>query len=262
MYYVYKNNQIIPHSLIHLVIILVVVFSCTLSSQMVLEQQIAGGTTPNNLDHFNNNNNNNNNRRQSDNIVVLMSANLSTANNNDFTSIFDGKSLEGWHMTGKGKFVIVQEDKALQSEGGTGLLWYTERKYNDFVLKLEWKVSEEGDNSGVFVRFPNPGDNPSIAFKEGYEIQIDDKAGDAIHKTGAIYDFAAPSKKIVLKPVGQWNTMEIHVINQSYNVIINGEKVTEFTGDRLTEGYIGLQAHDDKSKVSFRNIMIKEVKSS
>jgi hypothetical protein len=44
-------------------------------------------------------------------------------------------------------------------------------------------------------------------------------------------------------------------------VIINGQKVTEFTGSRLTEGYIGLQAHDDESKVSFRNIMIKEVKS-
>jgi Domain of Unknown Function (DUF1080) len=179
----------------------------------------------------------------------------------NFASIFDGKSLEGWDMAGKGKFVIVREDKALQSEGGTGLLWYTKKKYNDFVLKLEWKVSKESDNSGVFVRFPYPDDNPSIAVKEGYEIQIDNKADNAIHQTGAIYDFAAPIKKIVLKPLWQWNTMEIHVINQSYNVMINGEKVTEFTGDRLTEGYIGLQAHDDKSKVSFRNIMIKEVKS-
>jgi hypothetical protein len=55
--------------------------------------------------------------------------------------------------------------------------------------------------------------------------------------------------------------MEIQVINYSNTVIINGQKVTEFTGSRLTEGYIGLQAHDDESKVSFRNIMIKEVKS-
>src|SRR5919199_721059 len=179
----------------------------------------------------------------------------------NFVSIFDGKSLEGWDMAGKGKFVIVREDKALQSEGGTGLLWYTKKKYNDFVLKLEWKVSKESDNSGVFVRFPDPDDNPSIAVKEGYEIQIDNKASDAIHQTGAIYDFAAPIKKIVSKPVGQWNTMEIHVINQSYDVMINGEKVTEFAGDRLTEGYIGLQAHDDKSKVSFRNIIVKEVES-
>jgi len=54
--------------------------------------------------------------------------------------------------------------------------------------------------------------------------------------------------------------MEIQVLDQSYIVIINGEKVTEFTGSRLTEGYVGLQAHDDKSKVSFRNITVKEIK--
>ena len=55
--------------------------------------------------------------------------------------------------------------------------------------------------------------------------------------------------------------MEIQVLSQSYTVIINGQKVTEFTGSRITEGYVGLQTHDDKSKVSFRNILIKEVKS-
>jgi hypothetical protein len=54
--------------------------------------------------------------------------------------------------------------------------------------------------------------------------------------------------------------MEIQVVNQSYTVIINGEKVIEFTGSRMTEGYIGLQAHDDKSKVSFRNIKIKDTR--
>ncbi len=180
--------------------------------------------------------------------------------NSNFTSIFDGKTLDGWKMAGNGRFMIVESDAALQSEGGMGLLWYSENKYKNFIFRLEWKVSDEGDNSGVFVRFPEPDDNPNIAVREGYEIQIDDRAGDPIHQTGAIYDFAAPNK-IVSKPPGQWNTMEIQVLSQSYTVIINGKKVTEFTGSRMTEGYVGLQAHDDKSKVSFRNILIKEVKS-
>ena len=194
---------------------------------------------------------------------IRMSANnmSSASNNNDtnFTSIFDGKTLNGWKMAGDGRFVIVESDSALQSDKGGGLLWHSENKYKNFILKLEWKVSDEGDNSGVFVRFPDPNDNQNIAVREGYEVQIDDKAGNPIHQTGAIYDFAAPSK-VVSKPPGQWNTMEIQVVNQSYTVIINGQKVTEFTGSRLTEGYIGLQAHDDKSKVSFRNIMIKEIR--
>jgi len=194
---------------------------------------------------------------------IRMSANnmSSASNNNDtnFTSIFDGKTLNGWKMAGDGRFVILESDSALQSEKGGGLLWYSEKEYKNFILKLEWKVSDEGDNSGVFVRFPDPDDNQNIAVREGYEVQIDDKAGNPIHQTGEIYDFAAPSK-VVSKPPGQWNTMEIQALDQSYIVIINGEKVTEFTGSRMTEGYIGLQAHDDKSKVSFRNIMIKETR--
>ncbi|HKG90142.1 MAG TPA: DUF1080 domain-containing protein, partial [Nitrososphaeraceae archaeon] len=168
-----------------------------------------------------------------------------------------GKTLDGWKMAGDGRFIIVESDSALQSDKGGGLLWYSENKYKNFILKLEWKVSDEGDNSGVFVRFPDPDDNPNIAVREGYEVQIDSKAGNPIHQTGAIYDFAAPSR-IASKPPGQWNTMEIQVVNQSYTIIINEQKVTEFTGSRMTEGYVGLQAHDDKSKVSFRNIMIKE----
>ena len=74
------------------------------------------------------------------------------------------------------RFVIVESDAALQSEGGMGLLWYSEKIYKNFTLKLEWKVSDESDNSGVFVRFPDPDNNPNNAVREGYEIQIDDKA--------------------------------------------------------------------------------------
>jgi hypothetical protein len=159
-------------------------------------------------------------------------------------------------MAGNSRFAI-EEDKSMQTEGGTGLLWYTGKTYHDFVLKLDWKVSKKNDNSGVFVRFPDPGDDHHVASRRGYEIQIDDKAGNILHRTGAIYDFAGPTGPS--KNVGQWNTMEVQAIGQSYIVIINEKKVTEFTGDRLTEGFIGLQAHDDESEVSFRNIRIKEI---
>jgi hypothetical protein len=175
--------------------------------------------------------------------------------------LFDGQSIDGWHMAGPGKFVLVEYDKSLRSEGGMGLLWYTKNKYKDFVLKVDWKVSRRNDNSGVFIRFSNPDNDPMIAVDTGYEIQIDDMAmpdGNSLHKTGAIYNFAAPSNA-ASKPVGQWNTFEIEVTNQKYSVTLNGEKVIpKFTGNRLTEGYIGIQNHDAYSHVSFRNIRIKE----
>ena len=77
-----------------------------------------------------------------------------------------------------------------------GLLWYTKKKYKDFILKIDWKVNRRNDNSGVFIRFSDPDNDPWIAVNTGYEIQIDDLAmpdGNPIHKTGAIYNFAAPS---------------------------------------------------------------------
>jgi Domain of Unknown Function (DUF1080) len=194
-------------------------------------------------------------------IMIIHMANQSDISNN-FAVIFDGNNLKNWQMAGRGKFLLIQEEGALQSEAGMGLLWYTEKIYRNFILELDWKVNHKADNSGVFVRFPYPDNDPMIAVNNGYEIQIDDLAmpdGNPIHQTGAIYGFAAASKQTVSKEAGQWNVFEIHVTGQKYTVILNNKIVTEFVGNRSLQGYIGLQNHDSKSKVSFRNIRIKEI---
>jgi len=190
-------------------------------------------------------------------------------NNKIFVKLFDGKTLDGWKLAGKGNFLIIENEKALLTNGGMGLLWYYKKKFKDFILTLEWKVSNRSDNSGVFVRFPNPYNDPNIAIEYGYEFQIDDIGlpdGDPIHKTGAIYNYKGSSLKTkdISKPlvVGKWNTFSIYVIQQYYSVTLNEEKiVTNFVGNKSLEGFIGLQNHDDGSKVYFRNIMIKELKS-
>jgi hypothetical protein len=189
---------------------------------------------------------------------------MSSNNNNsiEFTYLFDGQSIDGWRMAGSGKFVL-QSDRSLQSQGGVGLLWYTKKKYKDFILKVDWKVSHRNDNSGVFIRFSDPDNDPIIAVNTGYEIQIDDLAmpdGNPLHKTGAIYNFAAPSNpEAASKPVGQWNTFGIETVGQKCRVTLNGEIVIgEFTGNRNTEEFIGIQNHDADSHVSFKNIRIKE----
>jgi Domain of Unknown Function (DUF1080) len=139
---------------------------------------------------------------------------------NEFTYLFNGKSIDGWRMAGPGKFVFIEYDKSLQSEGGMGLLWYTKKKYKDFVLRIDWKVSRTNDNSGIFIRFSNPDNDPWIAVNTGYEIQIDDLAmpdGNPLHKTGAIYNFAEPSNP-QSKLVSEWNTFEIEATSQKYSV--------------------------------------------
>jgi hypothetical protein len=176
-----------------------------------------------------------------------------------FAPLFDGATLDGWQEAGPGGFNII--DGMLQSFGGMGLLWYTKKQFGDFVLKVDWKVLHFSDNSGVFVRFPDPGNDPWSAVNNGYEVQIDDVGapdGNPIRKTGAIFDFAAPTK-IASNPVGEWNFYEIRAVGQAYTVILNGDEVTDFIGSRSTKGYVGLQNHDETSTVTFRNVRIMEL---
>jgi hypothetical protein len=177
------------------------------------------------------------------------------------TSIFDGKSLDGWQMSGNGTFVVLKKDKSLQSDGGLGILWYTLKEYENFVLEFDWKVSKRGDNSGIFLRFPPLKEDPWVAVREAYEIQINDNGPSPQYMTGAVAGFAAPSN-VKLKAPGEWNSMRIEAFDQSYKVFINEEKVVDFIGNRLAKGYLGFQAHDTESKVSYRNIFIKELVSS
>lgn len=176
-----------------------------------------------------------------------------------FETIFGGANLHGWKMCGRGMFVL--EKRMMITKGGMGLLWYTKKKFLDFILRVDWKNSRREDNSGVFVRFEDPDDDPWIAVNTGYEIQIYDSEpqdGNATHRTAAVYDFAPPSTFVSNEP-GVWNTFEIHAIGQNYAVILNDKRVTEFTGNRHLEGYIGLQNHDADSRVSFGKIAIREL---
>jgi len=174
-----------------------------------------------------------------------------------FTPLFDGATMDGWQQAGPSGFSVV--DGMLQSSGGMGLLWYTMKQFGDFVLKVEWKVLHIDDNSGVFLRFPDPGNDPWVAVNNGYEVQIDDVGapdGAMIHKTGAIFNFAAPAK-VASNPPGEWNLFEIHAFGQSYRVILNGSEVTDFTGSRSTKGFVGLQNHN--GTVTFRSVTIMEL---
>lgn len=173
-----------------------------------------------------------------------------------FTRIFNGKDLEGWKQCGPGELKVLS-DGSLLATGGMGMLWYAKEQYKDFVLKVDWKAREASSNSGVFVRLPDPGDDPWIAVNKGYEIQISD-AGDGLHRTGAVYTFG-PSSFTPKKPYGQWNTLEVKAIGTSYLVKVNGKVVTRYVGDRSLEGYIGVQNHHPDGHVAYRNIRIKKL---
>ncbi len=162
---------------------------------------------------------------------------------------------QGWKMVGPGS-IKEESDGVLVTEGGMGLLWYARKPFQDFTLRVEYQLSNAHDNSGIFVRFPNPPKSPWDAVNEGYEIQICDGA-DPEHRTGAIYNFKAPEKTPPNRPVGEWNTYEITARGQRYTVMLNGEEINSYKGSRGAKGYVGLQNHDPGSVVRFRNLRIK-----
>ncbi|MEU6642703.1 ThuA domain-containing protein [Saccharomonospora sp. NPDC046836] len=183
-----------------------------------------------------------------------------------FTALWDGQTLDGWQLAGTGSFAVTP-DCTLMSRGSGGLLWYTPQAFGDFHLKLQYRVNNPTDNSGVFVRFPAPWDwqgpwvrQPDDSVR-GYEVQIEDNpAGGDPQKTGSIYNFATITD-LLAKPVGEWNTYEIRAVGHTYTVILNGQVVNTYTGDgsRALEGHIGFQNHHNGSDVEFRDVWITEL---
>ncbi|MTE17832.1 DUF1080 domain-containing protein [Streptomyces sp. TRM43335] len=211
--------------------------------------------------------------------------------NEGYRNLFNGtrKSFERWQHVGGGAFTLGDDGTMTSSTTvpGMGMLWFPERRYDDFSLKLQFRDDAPGNgraNSGVFVRFPQVHDHPEeprpewVAIKYGHEVQILDRPDGDMYKTGSIYGFdrvglggAGVTDK------GTWNEYEIRVVGQHYSIHRNGELINEFDnvagrefspprdgdpgtdGRRYASGHIGLQTHGTTDVISFRNIRIKEL---
>jgi hypothetical protein len=185
--------------------------------------------------------------------------------------LFDGKDMGGWEHVGPGRFVV--EDGMLKTEGGMGLLWYKGEKFGDCTIRVVFKtVSQPGANSGVYIRMEEPPKDPWYGVHNGFEVQIDGQADDW-HATGAIYSLSKIEKR-VQKPAGEWNIMEITLKGPETIVHLNGEMIDDFKqggvvperkmwfepvrGPRPDSGYIGLQNHDGKSVVVFKEVSVQK----
>ncbi len=201
-------------------------------------------------------------------LVILTLAATTVAADGPWKPLFNGKDIDGWQHVGPGGFVV--EDGQLKTDGGMGLLWYTREKFANAVLRVVFRPNGPQGNSGVFIRIPEPPKEPWYAVHHGYEVQIED-AGDEYHRTGAIYSMTKVLAKAPPGPDG-WTTMEITLDGQRTIVVVNGVKVTDFNGSdpvperkmwyepergpRPDAGYIGVQNHDARSTVVFREISV------
>ncbi|MBM3738710.1 MAG: DUF1080 domain-containing protein [Acidobacteria bacterium] len=206
--------------------------------------------------------------------IFMLAAAAAFGADKGFTSLFDGKTLNGWKLLSKSQnergYVVQNGAIVCPLDGGGNLL--TEKEYANFVLRFEFKM-EPGGNNGIGIRAPQSGD---IAYT-GMEIQVLDhdheKYKGRLKPTqfhGSVYD-VLPAKPGALKPAGQWNSEEIIADGSKIKVTLNGkvildgdlstvtdpEVLKKHPGIRRTSGHIGFLGH--KSLVEFRNIRIKEL---
>ena len=188
--------------------------------------------------------------------------------------LFNGKDLSGWKHVGPGSMSV--EDGLIVTHGGMGLLYWTGGKIGHCKLRVIYKMRDFNDNSGVYIRIPIEPREAWMPVHYGYEVQIDnhpeESGEDEYHVTGTLYSLTKPLAKPG-KPGPEWNTMIITIDGPHTVVELNGVKVTDFRegdsvppqklefepqrGQRPDEGYFGLQNHNEKDVVMFKEVSIQ-----
>jgi len=209
---------------------------------------------------------------------------------NGWELLFDGETMDEWRAYNEDSFPDggwVVEDGVLTIQGsdgsveGSGGDIVTKKSYDDFVLKLEWKISE-GGNSGIFYRALEQPDQ--AIYWSAPEMQVLDNANhpdanrgqNGNRKSGSLYDLI-PADPQTFTGHGEWQKVMIVAEGNHIEHWLNGEKVLEYNlwtpewyqmirnskfrdhpefGD-MREGLIGLQDHG--TTAHFRNIKIKEL---
>ena len=213
-----------------------------------------------------------------------------TTNADGWITLFDGQTTKGWHKYGGAPVgaawrvadgiisLDTSSKKDWQTANGGDIV--TDEEFENFDLKLDWKISPAG-NSGIIFYVHEDSVKFDHSYKSGPEMQVVDNDGHPDgkiikHQAGDLYYMISSSKKTV-KPVGEWNEVEIKAVNGKLDLFLNNENVVSTTmwddnwnkmvaGSKFKQwpgfgtykkGRICLQDHGNM--VWFRNIRIKRL---
>ncbi|SJZ35486.1 3-keto-disaccharide hydrolase [Sediminibacterium ginsengisoli] len=177
------------------------------------------------------------------------------------TSLFNGKTLEGWTIHGTEKWYVANGELVCES-GPDKQYGYlsTNKHFKNFELSLSFLQEADG-NSGVFFRSSIEGVKIS-----GWQVEV----APPNRFTGGIYE--SYGRGWLVKPkaddekwlkMGEWNNLKIRVENDHVTTWLNGHEMVSFKDDKIAagKGFIALQIHDGGGiKVRWRDIQIEELK--
>jgi regulator of RNase E activity RraA len=220
-------------------------------------------------------------------LIVMVSISFAGQRQQDeWVSLFDGKTLNGWSVhSGFAKYHV--EDDAIVGttvKGSPNSFLCTDRTYGDFILEFEVNLDPRL-NSGVQIRSEIAEEEKVFVFSEregqpqkrvvppdrvyGYQVEI---AAEKSGSSGSIYDEARrafmlastrsdPDASKAFKD-GQWNKFRIECKGDNIKTWINDVPCVDLRDGMTLRGIIGLQVHgigkdDGPYQVRWRNIRIK-----
>ena len=185
---------------------------------------------------------------------------LATVKYGEPIQLLNGKDLTGWRLlkeADNGWSVVdgVLQNRVVKEKDKHFGNLRTDAEFEDFNLKLEVRT-QENSNSGIYLR--------GI-----YEVQVMESFGKPLdsHHMGALYSRITPSVNAE-KPIGEWQTMDITLVDRHLTVILNGKTIIDnqpvlgctggaMTSDEFKPGPIYLQG--DHTNVDYRNMVLRPV---
>ncbi|MCP9748948.1 DUF1080 domain-containing protein [Lacihabitans sp. CS3-21] len=196
-------------------------------------------------------------------LAVLLTVSMGfLAKKPKWVSLFDGKTLNGWKV-GENAASFKVEDGAIVVNGPVGHLFYDGSVGNHDFKNFEFKakvMTMPGSNSGLY--FHTKYQEKSWPSK-GYEVQVNNSHTDW-KRTASLYDIKDVKETYVKD--NEWYTETILVQGKRIITKINDQVVVDYTepdnidqskGRKLSSGTFAIQAHDPKSKVFVKDIMVK-----
>lgn len=199
----------------------------------------------------------------------------------DAIVLFDGSGFEEWVMTRDSSEVVwhLNEDGSMTVKDRTGDI-QTKRNFGDLQLHIEWRSPAELQGDGQ-----NRG-NSGVFLSNLYEVQVLDNNDNDTYVNGQVASIYKQHIPLAMAsvPSGEWNTYDIIYHAPEFNeagqktksgtltVLHNGVLVQDHAEIKGTTPYIGwpknpphgkgpirLQDHGDNSRVSYRNIWVREL---
>jgi hypothetical protein len=199
-------------------------------------------------------------------IAIFIIAFCSQTYSQNWESLFNGKNLKGWKVTGGTAPYTVAEGIITGASKNEKLNTFlcTEKTYSDFILELEIFLPHYL-NSGVQFRSNTRQEENGIRVF-GYQCEVDPtprKWTGGIYDEGRrkwIYPLSRNPKAQDAFQMATWNTIRIEAHGNEINTFINGQHAGRIVDDMTASGFIGLQVHRVKEEEAGRKVMWKNIR--